>query len=183
VPPVRIETWARGSRSAAPVGFFLEVPDGVIVERPLAGDPRVRAVERRADGRIAGDLDVTVFWPDLIMDRDGVLREAVSRAAATLLAGRLGHADVPAEIELGCGLSWRADVVMRRDEHGGKASLPYQSVLAVGHPDVRIPAALFVTIRSAADDWRAGHELLDSLRWSGRVTPSLARAEGLLLTS
>ncbi len=166
------------------MGFTLDVPEGVVVERPPGDDARLRAIERRASGKVAGELDVAVFWPSLIADRDGVLCDTLHRAGEALLAPpRVGYGGGVFEMLLPAGPTWRLDTLLERDE-AGRPALPYQTVLAIGHPDLRIGAALFITMRAAADPWPAGTEMLESLRFAGRPAATAWRPDeyGLALT-
>lgn len=175
-------------RNAA--GYVIDVPEGLVVERPPSDCGRLRLIERRPGGRVEGELDICLFWPSLIVDRDGVLRgTAVDAAAALLAAPRDGYSSLPMELELSAGPGWRVDLVVEteaRDERGerGKPSLPYQTTLAVGHPDFRKAAAIFITVRAASESWAPGASVLESLRFAGRqVAAARPRLDGLVFTS
>ena len=139
--------------------------------------PRFRAASLR-NGRVVGELEVSVFHPNLIMDRDGVLRDAALRVAqASLAPPRRGYVEGPWEIELPIGSAWRADAVIERDEEDKAPALLYQTAIAIGHPDFRLSAALFVIIRAAAEGWQDGVNMLESLRFTGRNAPRQAGVE------
>jgi hypothetical protein len=130
--------------------------------------PAFRAAALRGT-RILGEIEVSIFHPSLIMDRDGVLRETAVRMAQAILASpRSGYLQGPIEIPLPIGPTWRVDVVLERDELGKVPTLPYQAAMAVGHPDLRLNAALFIMVRAAEEGWEAGFEMLESLRFSGK---------------
>ena len=168
-------------RNAA--GYIIDVPEGLVVERPPSDCGRLRLIERRAGGRVEGELDICLFWPSLIVDRDGVLRGTAADAAAALLAApRDGYSSLPMELELSAGPGWRVDLVVEKDEKG-KPTLPYQTTLAVGHPDFRKPAAIFVTVRAASESWTAGAAVIESLRFAGRQVAVRPRLDGLVYTS
>lgn len=157
------------------VGFSLTLPDGVEV---VTAAPTFRAVEQWR-GRTYGEIAVALFHPSLIMDRDGVLWEAVNGLVKAMVsAPRSGYGGNPYQLPLGSGMSWRADVVLERDDDGGVPRLPYHSATAIGHPDVRMSAALLVTIRAADERWPAGFAMLDSLRFSGRAAAHRAAPQG-----
>lgn len=180
MPPLRIETWARNKTSHALVGFRTDIPENVILERPPGAEARLRAVERRA-GRVLGEIDVTVYWPSLIVDRDGALCGTATAAANAMIEPpRSGYAHMPVEVLMPAGPAWRVDAVIERDENNGKPALPYATVLAIGHPDLRVSAALFVTMRSAAETWTAGLEMLETLRFAGRAAATAATGKSLL---
>jgi hypothetical protein len=152
------------------VGFHLQVPPGVTV---LRASDSFQAVERSRSGRVIGEIEVAVFYPSLIMDRDGVLWEAArGLARAALTPPRRGYAHDPFEMVLSGGPAWRADVVLERDPQG-VPPLCYHSALALGHPDLRRGAALLVVLRSAAERWPAGFAMVDSLGFLGRASSAL----------
>lgn len=182
----RLTPRTRGRASAGSVlGFTFQLPEGIEDVTALDAPPEApsfRGRERRAGGeRIIGELDVSTFAPSLIVDRDGVLVEAVNQvAAATLSSPRDGHATTPYELVLPCGPAWRVDVVVRRDAAGVRPNLPYLSALAIGHPDYRRAAALFVMIRTAEDGWRGASAVLDSLRFADAAAAPVRPARAAL---
>jgi hypothetical protein len=150
-----------------PVGFRLDIPEGVVVQ---PSDPKIiqlRATETRAaTGRPLGELEIRVFAARLIMDRDGVLLDAARALAEELYAApRDGWLGATGTVELPAGEAWRADVQVTRDERGLIPILPYKSVYALGHPNAIVHAALLIVVQHAEATWLAGDEMLQSLEF------------------
>jgi hypothetical protein len=148
-----------------PVGFRLDVPEGVVIE---PSDPKIiqlRATERRAaSGRPLGELEIRVFAARLIMDRDGVMLDAARAAAEELFAPpRDGWLGAVGAMTLPAGEAWRAEVRVTRDEHGRLPPLPYKTVYALAHPNAVVHAALLIVVAHAEADWPAGQAMLASL--------------------
>jgi hypothetical protein len=100
----------------------------------------------------------------MIMDRDGVLLEAAEALAEELFAApRDGYLGAAATVTLPAGEAFRADMTVTRDAEGRPPRYPYKSVLAVGHPDFMIHAALLVVVQHLEPDWPAGDAMLNSL--------------------
>jgi hypothetical protein len=151
-----------------PVGFRLEIPEGVQVERSDPTIIQLRATERRAaTGRPLGELEIRVFAARLIMDRDGVLLEAARALAEELFAPpRDGWLGARGAITLPAGEAWRADIQVTRDAHGGGLpELPYKEVYALGHPDEVAGAALLIVVQHAEATWDAGDLMLHTLEF------------------
>jgi hypothetical protein len=150
-----------------PVGFRLDVPEGVAIEPSDSRFVQLRASERRAStGRLLGELEVRVFSARLIMDRDGVLLEAARALAEELFAPpRDGYLGATGLVTLPAGEAWRADVQVTRDETGHMPALPYKSVYALGHPNAIVHSALLIVVQHAEADWPAGDAMLHSLEF------------------
>jgi hypothetical protein len=124
---------------------------------------KLRAVERRGN-RPIGELEIRVFAARMIMDRDGVLLDAATALAEELFAApRDGYLGASGSITLPAGEAFRADMTVTRDAAGGMPAFPYKSVLALGHPDFMIHAALLIVVQHAEADWPAGDAMLQSL--------------------
>lgn len=154
------------SRGLPPVGFQLEVPPLVMLERtdPSGPDRAVvlRAHERSDEGRTIGELELGVFSASFIIDRAGVLQELVEATAAQApAAGKLlgaGNA-----FFAGGASGYRMDVVVTE----GRPPCPYVTWIALASDDLVLPGGLFATIRSAGPSWPAASQMLDSLRIIG----------------
>ena len=165
------------------IGLSFSVPAELeIVPGPARSS--FHAVERRNFNQLVGELDLSVISPGLIMDRDGVLREAAIRAADSFVAApRAGYIAHMGEIELPGGVAWRAQAFMERGKDGRAPALPYQTVLAMGHPDLALPVALFISIHSVEEQWAPATELLESLRFLGAAAARAREAVVLPFTS
>ena len=120
-------------------------------------------MERRGN-RSVGELEIRVFAARMIMDRDGVLGEAAQALAEELFAApRDGYLGATGSIRLPAGEAYRADMTVTRDAAGNQPQFPYKSVLAMGHPDYMIHAALLIVVQHAEADWPAGDAMLQSL--------------------
>ena len=135
------------------------------VEPPTADIIKLRAVERRGgSGKPIGELEIRVFAARMIMDRDGVLNEAAQALAEELFAApRDGYLGATGSLTLPAGEAFRADMTVTRDASGHMPTFPYKSVLALGHPDFMIHAALLIVVQHAEADWPAGDAMLQSL--------------------
>jgi hypothetical protein len=151
----------------APIGFRVDLPEGVVIE---PGDPqpaKLRCTERRlATGRPLGQLEIRVFAARLIMDRDGVLLDAARGLAEELFAPpRDGWLGATGPVSLPAGEAWRAEARVTRDEAGRLPAFPYKTVYALGHPDAVTNAALLIVVQHAEATWAAGDEMLRSVRF------------------
>ena len=122
---------------------------------PGSGAQIVHCLERRADGKPVGELEVRVFSAPLIIDRDGILeeraRDAAERTAQHAVAGTFA-------IELPGASGYRADAEVR-----GGVPLPYVHVFAMAATD-GVDGGLLITVRSATPDWPAAEAILGSLK-------------------
>jgi len=118
-----------------------------------------------------------VITPGLIVDRAGVLMDAASRVADELVAPpRDGYLIQMRQAQLASGEAWRVDAVLQRGKDGLMPELPYQSVLAMGHPDLSVAVALFVVLRSRDERWPVGEEILGSMTFTGVAAREAAAA-------
>jgi hypothetical protein len=163
-------TYRRDPRGRPAIGFVLEVPREV----ELRDGPVLRCREARADDRVIGELEVSVFAAALIIDRDGILEE---KATVAIDALARSHSGVPAvAVRLPGAGGFRTAAV-----HG--TQLPYVYVFALAADDAG-DGGILVTIRAAGPDWSAGDVILRSLRIltrNGRVATCVDADEGPLL--
>lgn len=104
--------------------------------------------EVRADGRVIGELEATVFPAALIIDRDGILAEKAAQVAG-------GAPAVP--VRLAGASGYRADAMQG-------TALPYVYVFAMAPEADGVDGGVLVTVRSAQPDWPAGDHMLRTLR-------------------
>jgi hypothetical protein len=129
------------------IGF--EIIPGALEITPIAsGETFLRCTERRADGKIVGELEITVFAAALVIDRDGILEATASRH------GGGGHA-LPISLPGASGYFAEA-----RDD----PQLPYRYVFAIAPYDLAVDGGLLVTVRSARPGWPEAERALQSLR-------------------
>src|ERR1700760_839327 len=81
--------YRRRSRGRPALGFQLEVPEAI----ELRDGATVHCREVRGDGRVLGELEMTVFAAALVIDRDGILAETAREALRRELGGRRGDVD------------------------------------------------------------------------------------------
>jgi len=169
-------------RGRPAVGFQLEAPGEVEVEdEPTDGaadgaadEATIVCRERRADGRLVGELEARVFAGAMCIDRDGIRAEKASE----VLGGetqRMGEAAVAVVLPGASG--FRAEAVVR-------TALPYIHVFAVAAADGVVDGGVVVTIRSAAPDWPAAEHMLRSLRIltrNGRIATNYDAQDGPIL--
>jgi hypothetical protein len=160
------------------VGARLVVPAGVTAVPGPAGSS-YHAIED-VGGVVIGELDLAFITPDLIMDRSGVLREAARRTADAFVAPpRDGALLGMREIELPSGPAFRVDALLQRGADGRPPALPVQTVLVMGHPDLRLPLAVIVTLTRTNAGWPKGEEIVESLELTG--APAGAARDAILL--
>jgi hypothetical protein len=145
------ETYRRPARGRPAIGFQLETPREV----QLREGSTVLCRETRQDGRVVGELEISVFAAALVIDRDGILEEKACAGIATLTEGRGDAAAVAVRLPGAAG--FRAEAV-----HG--TELPYLHAFAVAPSDLGVDGGLLITVRSAAPDWAAADHMLRSLR-------------------
>jgi hypothetical protein len=177
LPGTQIQLAIRVPGVRKPVGLELALAPGMRVVPGPSGSA-LRAIEERAN-LVLGELDVAFITPGLIMDRTGVLLEAARRCAETLVSPpRAGCLLEMKEIDLPMGGAYRVDTRLDRGADGLAPSLPYQSVIVVGHPDLMLPLALVITLLARDMDWPAGDEVLGTVRFLGvpaaGATPAVA---------
>jgi hypothetical protein len=123
------------------------------------------ASERRADGKIAGELEIAVFGAAIVIDREGILEETVTAAAEQATASPAeGRIVEIAHVTNAQGLDgYRADVVLTRDANG-PAELPFVSFLALARDDAAAAAgALFIRVACASTPWPACAAMIESI--------------------
>ena len=141
------------------IGFQLEVPAGL----ELDDGEVLTCREMRQDGRVAGELAISVLIESLIIDRDGVLSERACQALA-------GEAAIPGgatavAVALPGASGFRAAAVTR-------GPLPYIYVFALAPNDFGVDGGVVITVRGATPDWTAAEHMLRTLRLvtrSGRL--------------
>jgi hypothetical protein len=143
--------YRRAPRGRPSIGFLLEVPREVELRE---GDTVV-CREVRPDGRMVGELEVSVFAAALVIDRDGILAEKAREAMVSMAMHSNGAHAVPVALPAGGG--FRSDAV-------AKAPLPYIYVFTIAPSDLGVDGGVLVTIRSAGPDWAAADHILRSLR-------------------
>ena len=159
-------------RGRPALGYLFDVPAGVV----LRDGPVVKCHEARDDGRVVGELEITVFGAALIIDRDGILAEKARETASRALGGRgVGE---PVSVRLPGATGYRAD-------GQGSAALPYVYAFTFAPSDLGVDGGVLVVMRTARPDWPAGEQMLHSLRLlrrNGTVEePSDTEAEELEL--
>lgn len=143
--------YRRPVRGRPALGFLLDVPAGI----ELRDGPVLKCREAREDGRIIGELEISVFAAALIIDRDGILAEKARETATRELAGR-GASDAVA-VRLPGATGYRADGV-----HSTR--LPYVYAFTFAPSDLGVDGGVLVVMRAASPDWAAGEQMLSSLR-------------------
>lgn len=161
-------------RGRPPIGFGVQLADGLAVELPeAAAEPLVRCTEERA-GERAGVLEIDIFAAALVVDPERTIAEVARNALVRMCAGGTarGRAPVDFDMESGVhGVRLHADLV--RGPDGQRPQLPYLTVIALVGSSVR--GGVLITMRSAEDTWEAGDrvvesiEVLDRDRAGGRV--------------
>jgi hypothetical protein len=144
--------YRRAPRGRPLIGFQLEAPD----ELELRDGAVVQWRELRQDGRVLGELEVSVFAAALVIDRDGILAEKACEVLGREVPTRRGPTAVAVRLPGATG--FRADAVHPRP------GLPYVYVFALAPHDLGVDGGVLITIRSASPDWPAADHLLRSLR-------------------
>jgi hypothetical protein len=146
--------YRRPPRGRPSIGFQLEVPREVEVREGSV----LLCREVREDGRVRGELEVSVFAAALIIDRDGLLAE---KAREGIDRETRGHGDaVAVAVSLPGASGFLAEAAAAvRD-----TPLPYVSVFAVAPHDLGVDGGVLVTIRTARPEWPAAEHMLHSLR-------------------
>jgi hypothetical protein len=141
----------RAPRGLPSIGFQLEVPGEV----ELRDGDSVVCRELRQDGRLVGELEVSVFAAALVIDRDGILAERARDVTEGLASLRRGAIAVPVSLPGGSG--FRADAM-------AAPPLPYVYVFAIAPSDLGVDGGVLVTVRCAGPEWAAADHMLQSLR-------------------
>jgi len=139
----------------------LEAPTGVEL-LPVSPDV-VRLREQRPDGAPLGELEVSTFKAQLLIDRDGILEDK-ARALAEAAAPD-AKVDSCNPVTLGGVSGYRVEAYIRARE---RPALPYIHVLVLAPDDVRFNGGLVITARSARLEWAAGDAIIASLKLLGR---------------
>lgn len=141
----------RRARGRPALGFQMDVPDAI----ELRDAATVVCREVRGDGRLIGELELTVFAAALVIDRDGILaekaREAVRREPGVREVGDAIAVRLPG------ASGFRAEAVVG-------APLPYVFGFALAPSDLGVDGGLAITVRSARPDWPAADAMLATLR-------------------
>jgi hypothetical protein len=142
--------YRRRSRGRPALGFQMEVPEAI----ELRDGAIVKCREVRGDGRVIGELEMTVFAAALVIDRDGILAEKARDSVRRELGGR-GGGEASA-VRLPGASGFRAEAVL-------STRLPYVFAFALA-PDLGVDGGLLIIVRSASPDWPAADALLGTLR-------------------
>lgn len=152
-------SYRRAPRGRPSIGFQLEVPS----ELELQDGPELRCREVRHDGRVAGELEVSLFAAALVIDRDGILAEQAVEGLRRLTT--LSRAVVASPVALPGANGFRTAAV-------NSGPLPYLYAFAIAPSDLGVDGGVLITIRAASPDWAPADQVLRSLRVltrSGRV--------------
>ena len=144
-------TYRRAANGRPSIGFQLEVPPGVALQE----GPALQCREARSDGRVVGELEVSIFPAALVIDRDGILAEKAAEAMTRLAT--LRRPVVPTPISLPGANGFRAAAVC-------SAALPYIYSFAIAPSDLGVDGGVLITIRAAGPSWPAADHVLRSLR-------------------
>jgi hypothetical protein len=139
----------------------LDPPSGVEL-LPVSPDV-VRMREQQANGAPVGELEVSTFKAQLLIDREGVLEEKARTVAESADPG--ARVDSCNPIVLSGVSGYRVEAAVRARE---RPALPYIHVLVVAPDDVRFNGGLVITARSARLEWAAGDAIIASLKLLGR---------------
>lgn len=142
-----VPTYRRPAQGRPRIGFQFDVP----AEIELREGPAILCREQ-VEGRVVGELEISVFAASLVIDRDGALAAKASGEIAREHACTV--AAVPVQLPGANG--YRAELVRR-------AQLPYLSVIALV-PHDGIEGGVLIKARAARPEWSAGDQILASLR-------------------
>jgi len=123
--------------------------------------------EVRQDGRVVGELEVSLFAAALVIDRDGILAETAVSGLNRLTT--LHRAVVASPVALPGGNGFRTAAV-------NSGPLPYLYAFAIAPSDLGVDGGVLITIRAASPDWAPADHVLRSLRVltrSGRVATNI----------
>jgi hypothetical protein len=161
----------REPRGRPSVGFQIDLPAGV--EIPTGAELRCR--ELRPDGKLVGELEISVFAAALIIDRDGILADKAIEVAARDTP--LGTHPAAVAVALPGASGFRADAVLR-------APAPYRYVFALAANDLSVDGGVLVVLHCSCPDWPAAEHMLRSLRVltrNGRMATNGGADQGPLL--
>jgi hypothetical protein len=164
-------SYRRAPRGRPSIGFQLEVPP----ELELRDGPELQAREVRPDGRVVGELAISLFAAALVIDRDGILAEKAVEALGQLTT--LHRPAVPQPVALPGANGFRTAAV-------NSGPLPYLYVFAIAPPDLGVDGGVLIAIRAATADWAAADQVLRSLRVltrNGRVATNIDADDAPLL--
>jgi hypothetical protein len=153
------------------LGFQLEVPGEV----ELSEGATLKCCEVLRDGRVRGELEISLFVAALVIDRDGILAEKACEVLAREATVRRGPTAVAVALPGASG--YRADAVIN-------ATLPYRYAFAIAPPDLGVDGGIAIVVRCASPDWTAADHMLRSLRIltrTGRIATQAEVDEGPLL--
>jgi hypothetical protein len=139
------------------IGFQLDTPREIEL-RDGQGQGQGQIVECREvrqDGKLVGELEVSVFAAALIIDRDGILEEKACEVILRECGGR-GRA-VAVAVRLPGASGYRSEAVLT-------TPLPYVYAFAVTAYDLGIDGGVLIIVRSASPEWPAGDHMLRTLR-------------------
>ena len=143
--------YRRRSRGRPALGFQMEVP----AEIELHDGATVKCREVRGDGRLIGELEMTVFAAALVIDRDGILAEKACETVRRELSGRAVSGAIAVRLPGASG--FRADAVL-------STRLPYLYAFTLAPSDLGVDGGILITVRSASPDWPAADAMLATLR-------------------
>ena len=156
-------SYRRAPRGRPSIGFQLEVPP----ELELRDGAELQGREVRQDGRVVGELTISLFAAALVIDRDGILAEQAVEGLSRLTT--LHRPPVAEPVALPGANGFRSAAV-----HSGP--LPYLYVFAIAPPDLGVDGGVLIAIRAASPDWAAADQVLRSLRVltrNGRVATNI----------
>jgi hypothetical protein len=152
------------------IGFQLEAP----AELELREGATLHCREVRPDGRVRGEIEISLFPGALVIDRDGILAEKALEAMSRLAT--LRKPVVPVPVALPGANGFRAAAVHT-------AALPYIYSFAIAPSDLGVDGGVLITIRAASPEWEAADHVLRSLRVltrTGRVATNCEAVEPML---
>ena len=163
--------YRRAPKGRPSIGFQLEAPAGIELREGSA----LLCREARSDGRVLGELEVSIFPAALVIDRDGILAEKAVEAMNAL--ANLRRPVMPAPVSLPGANGFRAAAVC-------SAALPYIYSFAIAPSDLGVDGGVLITIRAAGPEWPAADHVLRSLRVltrTGRVATNCDADEAPIL--
>lgn len=159
---LRILPIAAARRGRPPIGFALEVAEGLAIELPEAPTAPLVRCHEVSGTRTVGVLEVDVFAATLVMDPDRALIDVAGRALERLGDGGAARARPPQAFDLDGGVHGvRLHADLLRDRAGARPALPYVTIVAFAGPSVR--GGVLVVARAAAEAWEAGERTIDSI--------------------
>jgi hypothetical protein len=156
-------SYRRAPRGRPSIGFQLEVPP----ELELHDGPELSCREVRPDGRVVGELEISLFAAALVIDQDGILAEKAVDALSRLTT--LRRTVVAQPVALPGANGFRTAAV-------NSGPLPYLYVFAIAPANLGVDGGVLITIRAAGPDWAAADQVLRSLRVltrNGRVATNI----------